>query len=93
MTTPAQEVETYKTQRHRCPHCRRSFANRTYAVKHIGWCQKRQANHGCKTCAYFQDEEPESMDRVYPGCPESCGEGEDLSTGLRTHCLKWEAIF
>jgi hypothetical protein len=94
MTTPAQEIESYKTTRHRCQHCRRSFATKAYAENHVAFCQKRMSNHGCKTCALFEEAEPPSMDRVYPGSSRGCGAGVDLSDGLLSiHCPHWEAIF
>jgi hypothetical protein len=87
------ELVSFKATRHRCPHCRRSFSSKTYAVKHIGRCQKRMANHACKTCAFFCDVEPPCSVSHDPGSPACCTEGLDLSNGLRTHCLSWEAIF
>lgn len=87
-----EELLAEKVTRFRCPHCRRSFSNRTYARKHLAICQKREANHGCKLCAFFADYEPSNHADGYPGCDRYCSQGQDISERLRTDCLHWEPI-
>jgi hypothetical protein len=44
----------YTTTRHRCDHCRRSYANATTARRHEAECWRNPASHACPTCVHFQ---------------------------------------
>lgn len=52
------EPIAYVTTRHRCPHCRRSYANKATAVNHMARCFTDPERRTCKTCRH--DEEPYS---------------------------------
>lgn len=39
--------------RHRCDHCRRGFASKSYAAAHEARCVHNPANRTCATCVHF----------------------------------------
>ena len=79
-----------RTTRYQCPHCRRTWAHRWPAEKHIDRCFKNPAARSCKTCALYEPREAAEHYTGYPGCPESCGAGVSLTDGLQVHCGHWE---
>lgn len=82
-------------RRHQCPHCRRTWAKRPAAERHVARCFRNSAARACKTCALYEPGEPDDWISGYPGCRESCGAGHNLSDdrGLRVHCADWECIW
>lgn len=88
------EILAVRVLRYQCPHCLRTWAKKAAAGRHAARCFKSQAARGCKTCALWQPKEKgDGTPYGYPGTPESCGAGEDLSGRLKFDCPKWEAIF
>lgn len=87
--------------RHKCPHCRRSYAHRGSAISHMGRCWRNPEMRGCKTCRHFEQDpgEPEvglmggegcavgvSLDGR-PACPACGGHGlADASSGAQVEC-------
>jgi hypothetical protein len=80
-------------RRYFCEHCQRGRSSLSAIRNHVARCFKNPAVQACKTCAFFQSSEGPSFDMVYPGCPEGCGEGIDISGGIKTACPKWEAVW
>jgi hypothetical protein len=101
--TPIVEQAT----RYRCPHCRKSYAHRATAHRHMVRCFRNPAVRSCKTCRHFglSDEGYEcDMDVLEAGpmCSQ-CGLGLDHNGecanghadkplyGMRVQCDEWEA--
>ena len=76
--------------RYFCPHCSTSRAHKPAMVAHIARCWRNPAARSCKTCRCYQPPEAPDYHDGYPGCPEGCDGGEDISGGLKTHCTTWE---
>ena len=76
--------------RHYCPFCSRGHAHKRSAIAHVAKCWRNPASRSCKTCGCYQPPERADYYDGYPGCPEGCDAGLDLSGGLRTHCDAWE---
>ena len=72
-------VEAYETVRYRCPHCRRSFAGKTYAQSHADMCASDPEQRACRTCKhhYICCESP---DPRITQC--GCGGGWQCQVGL-----------
>jgi hypothetical protein len=83
-------IEVVKVTRYRCPHCGRTRSKPGAAAAHVARCFKNPAARSCKTCGAYQPPEP-GDDTGYPGCPEGCDAGEDISQGIKTACPSWEA--
>ncbi|WP_304452862.1 hypothetical protein [Nocardiopsis sp. YSL2] len=92
----ATEPRQITVTRYVCPYCSRGHAKRYPATVHIGRCWKNPDNHGCKTCIFHT---PAGGKRggCIPGqdcdrnvTDESCGQGIDITGGLKTHCPDWE---
>lgn len=65
--------------RYRCPHCARSHSARARCVEHMARCWSNPGARGCKTCAHFQAAQPAEIDTGWPGEPEGCASGVDLT--------------
>lgn len=44
----------YPTVRHRCEHCRRSYASVTAARRHEADCYRNPASKSCPSCAHYK---------------------------------------
>lgn len=97
-----EEIVAYPTIRYRCVWCKKSWASRSVAEKHLLRCWYRPASRGCKTCAHFVPAEAH-YGRDEPGGPEYCSVGISLDSpyGLRNilgqiqtepklNCPSWE---
>lgn len=97
MTAPGLAApEAFTTTRHRCPFCRRSWAHRAAAARHVARCWLNPAARSCKTCAIF--EPAHDACGCEPGCnwgspsggvPDSCAAGVDLDGTVKTACPLW----
>lgn len=76
----------FTTVRHRCPHCRRSYAHQATAIKHIGRCFANPAVRTCKTCRHLEPPDPGDWEVGDPGAPAGCGLGVDLSVARCSVC-------
>lgn len=88
---PAQPI-VKMVKRFVCPFCDRGHGKRASAVNHIARCFKNPAAMGCKTCVFWERGEAADVLRDgggYPGQPEMCGAGVDLSDGLLSLCSLW----
>jgi hypothetical protein len=47
-------VDEIRVTRYRCEGCRRSWSDRSAAVKHKARCWKHEDNKGCGSCVYAQ---------------------------------------
>jgi hypothetical protein len=86
---PVPAPEAFWARRHRCPHCRRSRANRASAVAHMVRCWSSPAVQACRTCARFVPAEGGYGDD--PGTPEHCHAGVELTGAMVTGCQFWES--
>ena len=76
--------------RHQCPFCRRyTRADPKRIEDHMTRCWRNPALRNCKTCQHLEPPEPGPYPE-HPGWPEGCADGQDISTGLRTHCPSWQ---
>ena len=88
------ELVVITQQRYRCPHCRRSWAKRTAAVRHAAVCQRNTAIRGCRTCAHYcRAIIPRACFGVLdPGEPHGCAVGHPgfaEADGRVVGCDKW----
>jgi hypothetical protein len=67
----------YTTTRYRCPHCRKSWAHKATATKHLPLCFSDPERHTCKTCVHDVPAsggwDPETGHDDYE--PRHCAEG------------------
>lgn len=98
------EPIAFATTRHRCPYCRRSWAHKATAIKHMALCFADPERRTCKTCDHQERGEYgwacELGHEPGPSCPV-CGEHPDSpkcphynvkpATQLRVLCVDWEA--
>jgi hypothetical protein len=90
MSTASAFAIPYSTVRWQCPFCRRTRASRAAAERHIPRCFRNPASRGCKTCVYYEPgEDGDPGGYPYPGTREGCGEGIDISQGLKRLCETW----
>ena len=88
-TAPTTLVVT--VTRHQCPHCRRTWAKRAAAERHVARCWRNPENRSCKTCAHLMPAE-EGPYPEHPGWPEECSKGRELpdESGVPlTGCSLW----
>lgn len=78
--------------RYLCPFCRRGRSTAKAASAHIARCFKNPEARACKTCAAYQPPESGDYETNYPGCPEGCDGGRDISEGLLIGCPIWEPL-
>lgn len=50
----ATDLIAFTTTRYRCPHCRRSYAQKASASSHLDRCWKSPAVRTCKTCTHYE---------------------------------------
>lgn len=68
---------TYTATRYRCPHCRKSYAGRSTAERHIGRCFRNPERRTCVTCVHRILDESLGCakdEENWPCCVE-CGNG------------------
>lgn len=69
----------YVTTRHRCPHCRKSYAHKANAAQHMERCFSDPERRTCKTCKHDEPAsggwDPETGLDDYE--PRHCAEGYD----------------
>lgn len=91
------DLIAYATTRHRCPHCRKSWAHKATAAKHQPVCFADPARRTCKTCKHdtpasgggwdpetgHDDYEPRHCALGYEQGPTcvECGEHPDAPSG------------
>jgi hypothetical protein len=69
------EPIAFVTMRHRCPHCRRSYAHKATAVRHMSLCFADPARRTCKTCKHDVPAEGGHDLHVNDYEPRHCAEG------------------
>lgn len=78
-----------KVLRFQCPFCRRSWAHKSAAERHVGRCWLDPQNRACKTCRNHQPPHDGGPCVAGRPCPcnivdEECYAGHDLSEGVRS---------
>jgi hypothetical protein len=68
-----------RVTRYQDPHCGRTHSSRRRAEEHMARCWRNPDARGCLTCAHFQPFQPSELDTGWPGEPEHCTAGVDLT--------------
>lgn len=68
-----------RVTRYACPSCARTASSKSRTREHMSRCWRDPANRGCKTCRHFEPADSADFETGYPGSPEGCGTGVDLS--------------
>lgn len=91
------DPEAIMVKRWLCPFCRRSRSSKRVVAEHIARCWLNPVARSCKTCVSYEYDR--GGEPCFPGRPcncndgyEACGEGVDLSAGLKTACPLWRAL-
>jgi hypothetical protein len=79
VTALLREPIPVRVTRYACPSCARTASSKSRAREHIARCWLDPANRGCKTCAHFRPADSADFETGYPGFPEICDVGVDLS--------------
>ena len=87
---PADVIER-KVTRYICPHCNRGRSTRKAALTHMKRCWRNPDVRGCRTCGHYQPVEGGDYESGYPGCPEGCDLGVDITYGPKSGCSEWVA--
>lgn len=79
----------YTATRYRCPHCRRSFAHRATAEKHLARCFLSPAVRSCRTCRWFEFHHPEpEVGIMGPGYECHAGDDSDAAEDVDLHLYR-----